>query len=144
MIALSVVALFEIKFIVENVERELLEVKRQLLSEEENLHVFEAEWAHLNKPERLAYLAKKYLHINTNLESNLIVVENDEINLAKIIQLQMNSGDDEEILKLASGVVVGRDSIQNRRLIGAKKWRFIDDETDQMGKIMSVGLRKRR
>ena len=58
--ALSV-ALFSVKYQVQDLEEELVGLNRSITSEKKSIHVLKAEWSHLNDPERLAILAERHL-----------------------------------------------------------------------------------
>ena len=53
--------LYRVKYEVQNVRAQIAETSRQLEEERESLNVVTAEWAYLNRPERLSALASKYL-----------------------------------------------------------------------------------
>lgn len=53
--------LFHITFQVEALETELSELNRQIVKEQEAVHVLEAEWAYLNRPERIEKLSETLL-----------------------------------------------------------------------------------
>lgn len=53
--------LYMVKFSVENLQREVKSVEQQLAHEKESLHLLNAEWAYLNRPERLRGLADQHL-----------------------------------------------------------------------------------
>lgn len=57
------VALFVVKYRVQDLEAEFRDVNRQISTSEEDLHVLRAEWSHLNQPHRLRQLAGQYLEI---------------------------------------------------------------------------------
>lgn len=57
------VALFVVKYRVQDLEAEFKNVNRQFLISQEDLHVLRAEWSHLNQPHRLRQLAGQYLEI---------------------------------------------------------------------------------
>lgn len=59
----SVLGLYVVKYRVQGLQAEIVEVSRQLEEEQENLHVVAAEWAYLNQPERLQRLAERYLSL---------------------------------------------------------------------------------
>ena len=58
--ALSI-ALFSVKYQVQDLEEELVELNRSIISERQSIHVLNAEWSHLNNPERLGILAERNL-----------------------------------------------------------------------------------
>lgn len=54
-------ALFQVKYEVQDLERELAEVNSQILADQEAVHVLKAEWSYLNQPARIAALASRHL-----------------------------------------------------------------------------------
>jgi cell division protein FtsL len=55
------VALFLITYQVKNLEAEIEELNREAEAQEEAIHVLNAEWGFLNRPDRLADLAERHL-----------------------------------------------------------------------------------
>ena len=55
--------LFALKHEVQRLERELQMVNRQILADQEALHILNAEWSFLNRPSRLAGLASRHLDL---------------------------------------------------------------------------------
>ncbi len=55
--------LYRVKYTVHDLREEVHQLESQVLEERESLHVMRAEWAYLNRPERLRHLASKYLHM---------------------------------------------------------------------------------
>lgn len=53
--------LFHITFEVEALESELTRLNRQIVKEQEAVHVLEAEWSYLNRPERIEKLSETLL-----------------------------------------------------------------------------------
>ena len=53
--------LFHITFEVEALEAELTRLNRQIVKEQEAVHVLEAEWSYLNRPERIETLSETLL-----------------------------------------------------------------------------------
>lgn len=63
--------LYKVKYQVQAVKNEIAATSRELEREREALHVVNAEWAYLNRPQRLQVLASKYL-ASTDLTVNQI------------------------------------------------------------------------
>jgi len=55
--------LFKVKYEVVEIEKNLAHAEKQIGLEKEMIHVLNAEWSHLNEPQRLQKLAEKYLDI---------------------------------------------------------------------------------
>lgn len=53
--------MFHIKFTVQNIARDIRELKNQIEIETESIRVLNAEWAYLNKPQKLKQIVVKYL-----------------------------------------------------------------------------------
>ncbi|MBP5857725.1 hypothetical protein KAJ83_11960 [Marivibrio halodurans] len=53
--------LFHITFEVEALESELARLNKQIVEEQEAVHVLEAEWSYLNRPERIEQLSETFL-----------------------------------------------------------------------------------
>lgn len=53
--------LYMVKYQVQYLRQQVAQTTRELEQEREGLHVVAAEWAYLNRPDRLQVLAKKYL-----------------------------------------------------------------------------------
>jgi len=60
-VAVALFLLYRVKYEVQNLHAQVKETERELESEREALHVVAAEWAYLNRPERLRQLSSKYL-----------------------------------------------------------------------------------
>jgi hypothetical protein len=57
----AVAAMFQIAFEVEKLEARLNATNRQIVREQETIHILQAEWSYLNRPQRLESLSKKLL-----------------------------------------------------------------------------------
>lgn len=55
--------LFHMKYAVQEREDQLANLNRELIASEKAVHVLNAEWSYLNRPERLAKLAAKHLNL---------------------------------------------------------------------------------
>lgn len=60
-ILMTGVAVFTVKSNVARLEEELLRVRKEIVHDQQAMHVLNAEWSYLNKPSRLAELAKRHL-----------------------------------------------------------------------------------
>ncbi len=54
-------ALFSLKYQVQDLEDEFVVLNRSIMAERRAIHVLEAEWSYLNDPERLGALAARHL-----------------------------------------------------------------------------------
>jgi len=55
--------LFKVKYEVVEIEQKLAQTQQKIEQENETIHMLNAEWSHLNEPQRLKKLAEKYLDI---------------------------------------------------------------------------------
>ncbi len=55
--------LYLVKYSVQDVQTNVVTLKAQLASEKESLHLLNAEWAYLNRPDRLRQLADRHLEL---------------------------------------------------------------------------------
>lgn len=56
--------LYQLKYEVQGKEERLARLNRQIQQEQEAIHVLNAEWAFLNRPDRLADLANRHLELS--------------------------------------------------------------------------------
>lgn len=63
LLALGAFGLYLVKYQVQSVRDDVTRIERQLAAEREALALLEAEWAYLNRPERLERLADQYLQM---------------------------------------------------------------------------------
>lgn len=68
-------ALFMISYQVQDLESQLDAINRDIARDSRAMHVLQAEWAHLNDPERLRVLADRYLGLAPVATSQLGRVE---------------------------------------------------------------------
>ena len=61
--AVGAFGLYMVKFSVQNLQRDVNMAEQQLSAEKESLHLLNAEWAYLNRPERLRALAERHLEL---------------------------------------------------------------------------------
>ena len=55
--------LYLVKYSVQNIQREVVSARAELGREKESLHLLKAEWAYLNRPDRLNRLASHHLNL---------------------------------------------------------------------------------
>ncbi len=55
--------LFAVKSEVQHLEGEIIQLDRAIAADREAIHVLEAEWSHLNNPDRLRPLVKRHLEL---------------------------------------------------------------------------------
>lgn len=55
--------LYLVKYTVQDVQRDVAALQEDLNKEQESLHLLNAEWAYLNRPERLRALADRHLDL---------------------------------------------------------------------------------
>jgi len=66
--------LYQVTYEVQHLEEELHQVRNQIRQDRVALHVLEAEWAHLNRPERLRHLASKHLDMRPTSATQVAAV----------------------------------------------------------------------
>jgi hypothetical protein len=74
LLASSVFGLFQVKFKVQQLHREVTELREQVAYEKDTIHVLKAEWSYLNHPERLSRLSKKFLELG-EVKSEQVVLD---------------------------------------------------------------------
>ena len=57
--------LFHVKYKVQTLEDRLNRLNAAIINEQEQTHVLHAEWAYLNRPQRLEKLSRRFLKITT-------------------------------------------------------------------------------
>jgi len=57
------VALFLLKYEVQNREERLAKLHREILENQEAIHVLEAEWSYLNRPQHLESMVRRHLEL---------------------------------------------------------------------------------
>lgn len=62
-IAVLAIGLYLVKYSVQDVQRSVAALKTELATEKESLHLLNAEWAYLNRPNRLRNLADRHLDL---------------------------------------------------------------------------------
>lgn len=73
--AAAATALFETKHKVQLLEEDLLSTQRQIQAERERIEVLRAEWSYLNRPSRIAALAKEHLGLASMTPDQIVTAE---------------------------------------------------------------------
>ena len=73
--AVVAVSLFLVKYKVQDLDEQLAKLEAKKITTQESIHVLEAEWTFLNKPDRLESLANKYLELSPTEAKQLIVYD---------------------------------------------------------------------
>jgi hypothetical protein len=55
--------LFQLKYRVQELEQKLAQTNRDILTNEEAIHVLKADWSYLNRPEKIDPLARRFLDL---------------------------------------------------------------------------------
>jgi hypothetical protein len=71
---------FKVKYAVQDIEDELNRVRKQTVSEQQEIRVLTAEWTYLNQPERLAELNRRFVQL-TPIGAKQLQQKIDEIPL---------------------------------------------------------------
>ena len=61
--SLAGVGLFQVKYRVQSLEQDLGQINRQILGDQEAIHVLGAEWSLLNEPARIADMSRRHLEL---------------------------------------------------------------------------------
>ena len=61
--SLAGVGLFQVKYRVQSLEQNLGQINRQILGDQEAIHVLGAEWSLLNEPARIADMSRRHLEL---------------------------------------------------------------------------------
>lgn len=75
-LVMSILGLFQIKYRVQYLGKDVEELTRQLDHEKSTIHILKAEWAFLNQPARLKELSRRYLNLEEAKTSQIKDVKN--------------------------------------------------------------------
>jgi len=87
-LALAIVAgagLFHISYRVQSLEQELTQANRDILREQETIHLLGAEWSYLNEPTRLAELTRRHLTLAPLSAEQMVRIEDLPLRLPPLI-----------------------------------------------------------
>lgn len=97
--------LYAVKYQVQGLRAQIAQTSRELNAEKESLHVVAAEWAYLNRPERLQMLANKYLG-----STSITVDRVAEIEAIPVPKQSVATADGEEAVQPASVTLAKQDA----------------------------------
>ncbi len=92
-------ALFVVKYQVQDLEDTLTQINREIASNRQAVHVLKAEWSHLNEPNRLRFLAARHLDLGP-LENAQFTTEadlDDHLEMRPSEDLGVNTSPDQKI-----------------------------------------------
>jgi hypothetical protein len=76
MFALASLGLYQIKYRIQSLKQDLASIRNAIWVEQDAIHVLEAEWAYLNRPQWLAQLSGKYFpSLKPVLPSQIVVFD---------------------------------------------------------------------
>jgi len=73
--AAASISLYQVKYQVQDMERNLAAMKHQIVRDRSEMQVLEAEWSFLNQPERLQELSRRYLALVPIRSSQMASIE---------------------------------------------------------------------
>ena len=74
-VAVAALGLFHVKYEVQRLESELKLEHRVILEDQEAIHVLNAEWSFLNRPDRLTDLASRHLGMGPLAPAQIVQIE---------------------------------------------------------------------
>jgi hypothetical protein len=104
-LALAIVAgagLFHISYRVQSLEQELTQANRDILREQETIHLLGAEWSYLNEPTRLAELTRRHLTLVPLSAEQMVRIEDLPLRLPPLIAESAPLKDDQAGVKPSS------------------------------------------
>lgn len=82
--------LFQVKHEVQLLEQDLQRLNRAILADQEAIHVLQAEWTYLDRPERLARLSRRHLELAPLTAVQIITIDDLPLRLDTVISEATN------------------------------------------------------
>lgn len=98
--ALAAFGLYLVKYSVQDVQQEVSQLQAQLRHENESIHLLNAEWAYLNRPERLQKLAQAHVAVQP-----LSSVQILDVQRLPVLVAETHAENGGELLHTVSGMV---------------------------------------
>jgi cell division protein FtsL len=133
-LSLSIFGLFQIKYKVQDLRKDLAELRLQLSQEKEEIHILGAEWTYLNQPDRIKRLATLYLKLEPMKIAQMHQLTNELPVMTATITAK-NKIDREEMQLLSSFLP---EANQNNSLRHNVKWNY------KKGKVHSLFAKKNK
>ena len=97
LIVAAALGLYVVKYQVQSMQEELARQENILREERESLHVLEAEWAYLNRPERLQQLTNRHLALLTpSLSKQISSIDAIPSMTNQLADLQKDEGEESD------------------------------------------------
>ena len=101
-IALGAFGLYLVKYSVQEVQRDVARMEAKLKQEKETMHLLRAEWAYLNRPERLRELAKGRVEAEPVTTSHIIDVARLPVQDALLAVMNVDAAQQNELMHQVS------------------------------------------
>ncbi|PPR79935.1 MAG: hypothetical protein CFH06_00189 [Alphaproteobacteria bacterium MarineAlpha3_Bin5] len=86
------ISLFAVKYRVQTLNNRIMGMEKEIAEDRESIHVLQAEWSHLNEPDRLRNLAIRHLNLHSIDSSRIISFDQiDQTLPAKYLDIQKGS-----------------------------------------------------
>lgn len=75
MVVATLYVTYQVKYRVQNIEEDIASTQRAIAAERDSIHVLEAEWSYLNRPDRLSRLSAEYHGLQRVGVSQIVAVD---------------------------------------------------------------------
>ena len=79
MLACTIAFLFVMKYKVQNINKQIINLNSSIIREKETIHILHAEWAYLTQPNRISKLANKHLLLQAIPANRLKLLSLDSV-----------------------------------------------------------------
>jgi len=99
--------LFHVSYRVQSLEEDLTQANRDILREQETIHLLRAEWSYLNEPTRLAEMTSRHLALTPLSSGQMVRIEDLPLRLPPLIAETAPLKDDGAGVQPSSATVAG-------------------------------------